>query len=187
MACITRILLAHNIRFLLDDMCKVTENHHDTCDGSAPMGGGISSKWNNSWICNVTLQMVKVLSSLNAESPQNYCFVGCGAMQFCKPQHVLTARKFNPLWVNMPENSNLQNYEIQTLLLDYIKMLKGFIWSHLSPHCIKLRYHLKKSLESSLIFLKNKGHTSSPISSSLGLAFFRVKREFWKQISTIKM
>ena len=44
-ACITmRILLAHKIRFLLGDMCKVTENHHDTCDGSAPMGGGISSK-----------------------------------------------------------------------------------------------------------------------------------------------
>jgi hypothetical protein len=44
-ACITmRILLTDKIRFLLGDMCKVNENHHDTCDGSAPMGGGISSK-----------------------------------------------------------------------------------------------------------------------------------------------
>lgn len=39
-----RILLAHKIKFLLGDMCKVTENHHDTCDGSAPTGGGINSK-----------------------------------------------------------------------------------------------------------------------------------------------
>lgn len=44
-ACITiRILLTDKIRFLLGDMCKVNENNHDTCDGSAPMGGGISSK-----------------------------------------------------------------------------------------------------------------------------------------------
>jgi hypothetical protein len=44
-ACITiRVLLADKIRFLLGDMCKVNENHHDTCDGSAPIGGGISSK-----------------------------------------------------------------------------------------------------------------------------------------------
>jgi len=44
-ACIRmRILLVDKIRLLLGDMCKVTENHHDTCDGSAPTGGGISSK-----------------------------------------------------------------------------------------------------------------------------------------------
>ena len=41
---IMRILLADKIRFLLGDICKVTENHHDKCDGSAPTGGGISSK-----------------------------------------------------------------------------------------------------------------------------------------------
>jgi hypothetical protein len=39
-----RILLADKVRFLLGDMCKVNENHHDTRDGSAPMGGGINSK-----------------------------------------------------------------------------------------------------------------------------------------------
>ena len=44
---IMRILLADKIRFLLGDICKVTENHHDKCDGSAPTGGGISSKWND--------------------------------------------------------------------------------------------------------------------------------------------
>jgi maltodextrin utilization protein YvdJ len=44
-ACIRmRILLVDKIRFLLGDMCKVTENHHDSRDGSAPTGSGISSK-----------------------------------------------------------------------------------------------------------------------------------------------
>lgn len=76
-SCITmRILLACKIRFLLGDICKVTENYHDTCDGSALMRGGITPKWNNAWICTVTHQMVKVLSSLNRESLQKLLFCG---------------------------------------------------------------------------------------------------------------
>jgi len=35
----------------------------------------------------------------------------------------------------MPENSNLQNYKTQILLIDYIKMLNGLVRKHLSPHC----------------------------------------------------
>lgn len=97
-ACITiRVLLADKIRFLLGDMCKVNENNHDTCDGSAPIGGGISSKWNNSSICTVSHQMVKVLSSLNRESLQKLLFCGmwCHAVLYTTA-HVLTVRKYTP-------------------------------------------------------------------------------------------
>jgi hypothetical protein len=39
----------------------------------------------------------------------------------------IKSKKVNPSWVNMAKNSNLQNYETQTLLTDYIKMLNGLV------------------------------------------------------------
>jgi len=49
--------------------CKVTENLHVTCGGSAP-SNRIGFKWKHCWICTVTYQMVQssVLCKQNKSS-----------------------------------------------------------------------------------------------------------------------